>query len=399
MGSAIRWNIDLVREYVEKNGNGDLLISEIYLRNNVPMEFLCFRCGCVYTTRWALFINGARCKMCSMKNLWDKSRASKIDVIEKLKKGGFIIIDDFDYVNNLSRVKIQDIDGYKYNVTVDGACISIKKNFSLNRFDINNPFALENINLWLMKNNKKCEVINGYYENFRTKSLNVKCDQNHFYRTSLSILWASNGSGCPICSGRLATSENNFTIIAPELLIEWSYDKNIKKPQEFTKGGHVKVWWVCLKGHNDYLSTISNKIMGKGCPICAREQTESRVAHYMKNYCIEKFGTDDALPEYRLVKNPKTNYYLKNDIYIESLQLHIEIMGKQHYSMCPRFHKNIEDFEYQQYKDQIKREEVKRLNHNYLEIDIRNKMTLEEYEDILNVYIRKILGKEAEIID
>jgi len=53
-----------------------------------------------------------------------------------------------------------------------------------------------------------------------------------------------------------------------ELLIEWDYDKNIVTPSEITRGSDYKAWWVCKKGHS-YDSTISNKIMGRGCPFCS----------------------------------------------------------------------------------------------------------------------------------
>ena len=55
----------------------------------------------------------------------------------------------------------------------------------------------------------------------------------------------------------------------PELLREWHPTKNCElKPEEFTHGSGVRVWWLCPKNHTYDLDIIiniqSNQIQIKG---------------------------------------------------------------------------------------------------------------------------------------
>jgi len=40
------------------------------------------------------------------------------------------------------------------------------------------------------------------------------------------------------------------------------------------------------------------------------------VASELKQYCIEKY---DAIPEYKIVRNPITGYYLPYDIFVQTI--------------------------------------------------------------------------------
>ncbi len=78
---------------------------------------------------------------------------------------------------------------------------------------------------------------------------------------------------CPFCSGKIATSENNFTVTNPELLSEWDYEKNTIKPEEITYGSVKKIWWKCSKCGYSYEAKIcdrTRKDKTKGCPNCSR---------------------------------------------------------------------------------------------------------------------------------
>ena len=64
---------------------------------------------------------------------------------------------------------------------------------------------------------------------------------------------------------------HNLVIDYPDLAKEWDYEKNYPQtPDQFTKGSHDSVYWVCQKGHPSYSARISNRIYkGDGCPVCA----------------------------------------------------------------------------------------------------------------------------------
>ena len=63
--------------------------------------------------------------------------------------------------------------------------------------------------------------------------------------------------------------KDNSLLQYPEVLKQWNHEKNIGiSPDSFSSGSRVKVWWKCEKGH-EWQATISNRIKGRGCPVCA----------------------------------------------------------------------------------------------------------------------------------
>ena len=84
----------------------------------------------------------------------------------------------------------------------------------------------------------------------------------------------ANGNGCPHCARALLASSrkkpvdgNSFEDLYPEISLEWNYERNEKNPNQYRPRSNEKVWWVCDKGH-EWLSSISNRAKGNGCPYC-----------------------------------------------------------------------------------------------------------------------------------
>lgn len=69
--------------------------------------------------------------------------------------------------------------------------------------------------------------------------------------------------------------EKSIVVSNPEILKEWDFEKNgFLKPENFTHGSSVEVWWVCKNGCS-YLMPICNKTRKRkgrekknGCPYC-----------------------------------------------------------------------------------------------------------------------------------
>ena len=93
------------------------------------------------------------------------------------------------------------------------------------------------------------------------------CDKGHEWQSAISNRVA--GGGCPICSNKkVLIGYNDLNTTHSELVKEWDFSKNTITPQEITYGSDKKVWWICPNNHS-YLSSVSNHIYGKGCPICS----------------------------------------------------------------------------------------------------------------------------------
>jgi hypothetical protein len=77
------------------------------------------------------------------------------------------------------------------------------------------------------------------------------------------------GAGCPVCSGRVASDDNNLEVLYPDLAKEWHPTRNKDlKPSDVTPHSHKKVWWTCRSGHT-WPAIVKNRAYGAGCPVCS----------------------------------------------------------------------------------------------------------------------------------
>lgn len=97
-----------------------------------------------------------------------------------------------------------------------------------------------------------------------------------------------------------------------------------------------------------------------------RSRSESKVASLAKAYFTKYYS---AIVEYHEFRNPKTGRFLPYDIFIPDYKIYIEINGDHHYRLEKKYHKKQEDFEYQLYKDKIKKEHAEK-NGFFLEIKV-----------------------------
>lgn len=84
---------------------------------------------------------------------------------------------------------------------------------------------------------------------------------------------ARTGSGCPRCSGMIATTGvNDLATLYPEIAREWDYERNKGvSPQEIKPYSNKKYWWKCIQRH-EYEAPANHRIEGKGCPYCAGQK-------------------------------------------------------------------------------------------------------------------------------
>ncbi len=94
------------------------------------------------------------------------------------------------------------------------------------------------------------------------------CPNGHSWQAM--VYTRSEGTGCPYCTGRKASPEqNSLAKQLPALAAEWDDEKNAPlTSQDVTTGSHKLVWWRCQKGHS-YRSAVKTRVQGSGCPYCA----------------------------------------------------------------------------------------------------------------------------------
>lgn len=316
---------------------------------------------------------------------------TKEEIREIVENLGYRLLDEYLY-KNYRKVIIQDSDGYKYDCHL---YYLIKHHFQY-FVDTRNPFTLShNIPLWLKKENKNfilCE--NNVYKNFYEK-LFFRCTREscgEIFDCSWNNLYSKN-SECPYCSGRRVGKYNNLEYLRPDLSREWDYEKNNKSPINYTSGSEESVFWICKECQHGWKTKIYKRVSGTGCPNCSIKKHESKIANKLKKYFEDFYGSTS---EYRLIKNPKTNQWLRCDIYLPKENVYIEVHGEQHYKINAwhkrRAKKNgttpEEEFKYQKYKDRLKKKFAKK-NGVYIEINLMKIKTVEEAIEYIENKIKK----------
>jgi hypothetical protein len=91
------------------------------------------------------------------------------------------------------------------------------------------------------------------------------CDKGHSWQAEISS--RNSGKGCPYCTNRkLLAGFNDLSTVAPELAMEWDYERNDSlRPEDVLAGSHKSVWWICSRGHR-WKAKISQRRLGSGCP-------------------------------------------------------------------------------------------------------------------------------------
>ena len=99
-----------------------------------------------------------------------------------------------------------------------------------------------------------------------------KCKLGHSWQAVVHT--RSNGTGCPICSGKqVLAGFNDLETNFPNIAAEWHPSKNSFLPSDVVAKSNKKVWWRCEKGH-EWEAKINNRTSNKqGCPICSGRQT------------------------------------------------------------------------------------------------------------------------------
>ena len=75
------------------------------------------------------------------------------------------------------------------------------------------------------------------------------CTEGPDHEWETTVVWrARQGSGCPICSGRIAAPSTSLAATHADLAVEWHDTKNSDlAPINVTAGSTSKVWWRCSK--------------------------------------------------------------------------------------------------------------------------------------------------------
>ena len=196
---------------------------------------------------------------------------------------------------------------------------------------------------------------------------NIKIEVQHSCGYQWKIVPNSllKGTSCPKCSRIDASQKYTKTtkqfieelkIVNPEITVIGDYiNANTK----------IKVKHTCGYKWNP---TPSDLLRGKSCPQCNESKGEKFLSKVLKSNNIP------FTPQFNLVKNPKTNYWLKSDFAILNKEnkalLILEYDGEQHFKPVKIFG-GEEKLKATQYRDYVKNEYCKENNISFIRFNYK----------------------------
>lgn len=164
---------------------------------------------------------------------------------------------------------------------------------SNHKISLDNCLAIKNNKLigeWNYEKNKGLTP-NDVFPN-ANKKVWWKCKEGHEWKASPNSR-VSKKSNCPYCCHQLVTIDNSLLAKFPNIAQEWNKNKNGNlSPSDFNYGSNKKVWWICFKKH-EWVSTISNRAAGKGCPYChGKKINKSNCLASLRPYLLKEWDYD-----------------------------------------------------------------------------------------------------------
>ena len=278
------------------------------------------------------------------------------------------------YINSMTKIKIQHTCGNKWeaipnNLLNGNSCPKCSKiKTSKKRAKTTKQFIEE-----LKGVNSEITVI-GNYINSQTK-IEVKHSCGYEWKAvSNSLL---RGIYCPKCSGKIKKTTKQFIeelkMVNPEITVIGEYINSRTK---------IEVKHSC--GYEWEAIPIKLR-QGTSCPRCNEPKGEKFLSKVLKSNNIP------FVSQFNLVKNPKTNYWLRSDFAILNKEkepiLIIEYDGEQHFKSVDYFG-GEEALKATKYRDSIKDEYCKENNIPFLRFNY--KQSENDITDLLLKQLKKM---------
>lgn len=230
-----KWSIEKINEWIYMNAYGYKLISTEY--KNIK-EKLLFECpeGHIFESIWDNFLRGHRCPKCATLNKAKAESFSEEYVRNYFLTYGYILLSE--YVNSVTKVKVQCPEGHIYDVTFHmfkngGTRCPYCANVIISYDEIKNYIESEGYVL-----------LSKTYINAKTK-LKLQCPHNHIFE----INWNNFKSGkrCPECSNENHSGENHY-----------NWQGGITPLHKYMRE-KINIWKKHILFNNNYRCIITNE--------------------------------------------------------------------------------------------------------------------------------------------
>ena len=242
--------------------NGDLTPDKVAIKSNKKVWWLA-KCGHEWETSIILRIGGNNCPYCGNQKLLKgfndlKTKNPKIAKEWHPTKNGALKPEN---VINGSHEKVWWLGkcGHEWKAVIGDRtnggnscpfCANNKLLVGFNDLKTKNP---ELVKEWHTIKNGKLKP-EDFFPNSHVKVWWI-CPNGHEYEAY--IIHRNNGTGCPVCKGKLIIKGiNDLETINPTLAKYWDIKKNIIKPFEIGVGSGKKYWWKCPQCGNQWYGRV-----------------------------------------------------------------------------------------------------------------------------------------------
>jgi hypothetical protein len=383
---AVKWNIDLVKKYIEENGNGDILITDTYKNSNTKLEYKCHMCNEIYSIDWNSFIKGYRHYMCSANE--DRGKGKRLlyeDVKKYYEENGYTLVSK-KYKNSNKKLETRCPNDHVYFCRFS----DFKKGYRCSicshaQRNINQTFKIDYVKKYILEHGNGDILISKDYIKCKEK-LQILC---HICNKEYTITFDGfrHGKRCLDCSyvkrgkeksKKLISSGHNLGEENLDLLLEWDWNKNTISPYEICSNSKLSAFWICIKCGKSYETRIDHRA-GKsktGCPFCKLSKGELEVKRCLENFKI------NYIPQYKF-KDCRYKKLLPFDFYFKEYNTCLEYLGQQHFYVID-FFGGEKAFEEQKRRDKIKKDYCHNKEIKLIEIPYW------EFNDIENILIKEL---------
>ena len=117
------------------------------------------------------------------------------------------------YINSEGELILKDKDGYKYSPSWDTFRSSIYKKSNLSKFHVINKFSVENLILFIRKEDVPLEYLGGKFINMTEKNISFRCICGKSFNSSFEkIVNKKHSWSCPSCAENKRTSARYIPI-------------------------------------------------------------------------------------------------------------------------------------------------------------------------------------------
>jgi hypothetical protein len=205
MKTPIKWNIDLVRGYVEENGNGDELVSKEYNGVKNKLIFKCHLCDKNFDMTWDSYHNGGqRCPKCMIK-INAKNRTFSYDYVKEYIESFNCELLSENYERNSKPLKIRltcghiDERSFEEFRLYNKVCSNCSKT---------GKFTYQYVKEYI--ESKGCELLSKEYIN-NGLLLKIKCACGNKFETNFVNFKKQNKITCDQCTKNKMRNEKRFS--------------------------------------------------------------------------------------------------------------------------------------------------------------------------------------------